>query len=111
MKRSTKNHREGEVNITHARLQPAAAMVFNAGAPVQSMTASVECSGQRAEVPKTRIKAPGSHSIGGESESWVVVIDPADYAMKACKVWRVTTHATWSDGSTYEERAGVQVEP
>jgi hypothetical protein len=108
MKRSTKNHREGDVNITHARLQPAAAMVFHPGTPVESLTASVECSGQRADVPEARVKAPGSHGIGGESDSWVVVLDPADYSMKGCKVWRVTTHATWPDGKTYEERAGVQ---
>lgn len=110
MKRSTKNHRDGEVNITHAKLQPAVAMVFHPGAPVESMTASVECSGQRADVPAARLEAPGAHRIGGEGDSWVVMLDPSDYAMKGCKVWRVTTHATWSDGSTYQERAGVQVE-
>jgi hypothetical protein len=110
MKRSTKNHREGDVNVTHARPRPAVAMVFHPGTPVDSMTASVECGGQRAGVPAQSIKGPGTHGIGGESDSWVVRLDPADYEMKGCKVWRVTTHATWSDGSTYDEIAGVKVE-
>jgi hypothetical protein len=110
MKRATKNHREGEVNVTHARLAPAAAMVFHPGTPVESMTASVECSGQRADVPASRVKAPGSHGIGGESDSWVVLLDPSDYDLKDCKTWRVTARATWSDGSTYEETAGVKAQ-
>jgi hypothetical protein len=110
MKRSTKNQREGDVSITHARPRPSVAMVFHPGTPVQSMTASVECSGQRAGVPEARVKAPGSHGIGGESDSWVVLLDPGDYDMKGCKVWRVTAHATWADGSTYDETAGVKVD-
>jgi hypothetical protein len=108
MKRSTKNQRDGEVNITHALLQPAVAMVFHPGSPVQSLTATVACSGKQADVPPAKVKAPGSHEIGGEGDSWVVLVDPADYDMKGCKVWRVTTRATWSDGSTYEETAGVK---
>lgn len=109
MKRSAKNHREGEVNITHVSLQPAAAMVFYPGTPVQSFTATVECGGQTADVPSDKVEAPGTHGISGEPDSWIVVIEASDYAMSGCNTWRVTTHATWADGSTYEEKAGIQV--
>lgn len=112
MVRSTKNHREGQVNVTHVRLQPRAVMVFSAGTPVEDFSAEIACKEQSAPVPGERVKGPGTHGLKKESDSWLVIVDPADYDFpKTCKVFRVTTTATWDDGkATYQERAGIQVQ-
>ena len=112
MVRSTKTHREGDVNVSHVQLRPRAVLVFSPGTVVEGFTARVACRGRDADVPDERIKAPGTHGLKQEGESWLVIIDPADYEFGAqCDTFRVTTTATWDDGkATYQERAGIQVE-
>lgn len=109
MVRSTKSHREGNITVNHVAFRPEAALVFYPGTPVKTLTANVECGGATAPVPAEKVKAPGSHRLPGEGESWVVVIDRRDYDFpKGCKRYMVTTHATWDDGSKYDERGGIE---
>jgi hypothetical protein len=111
MKRSDRAHREGEITINHGKPNPNVALVFNAGKPVKTMTATVEACGKSVDVPADAVKAPGSHGIAGESESWVVVVDPGSYGEldKACKNWKVTTHSTWDKGTKWDVTGGFQV--
>lgn len=118
MKRSAKGQNESEsLRIMHGKLQPRAALVFNPGKPVTSFTAKVaDCKGKEIDVPSGSVKAPGTHDIAGEGDSWVVVLDRSELSdlkidnKGKCGVLRVTTHATWEKGTTYEERGGIQVE-
>ena len=110
MVRSSKNHREGTVNIAHARLNPKAAMAFYPGTPVETFTATVSCGGKSAPVPAERLLPPGSHKLPGEPDVWVVVLDPGDYELGRCSTYRVSTHATWEGGKReYDEAAGITV--
>ncbi|MCR9162082.1 MAG: hypothetical protein ACE37F_28500 [Nannocystaceae bacterium] len=63
MKRSIKQHREGETDITHVTMHNQVAMVFNAGAAPDSFSAKISCGGDVAEVPAERIKAFTSSSF------------------------------------------------
>lgn len=118
MKRSAKGHNEGDsLRIMHGKLQPRAALVFNPGKPVQSFSAKVaDCKGKEIAVPEGNVKAPGSHAIGGEADSWVVVLDRAELSgleissKGSCAILKVTTHATWEKDTSYDERGGIQVE-
>lgn len=118
MKRSAKGHNEGDsLRIMHGKLQPRAALVFNPGKPVTSFSAKVaDCKGKEVPVPDSSVKAPGSHDISGEGESWVVVLDRAELSdltiesKGSCAILKVTTHATWEKDTTYDERGGIQVE-
>jgi hypothetical protein len=111
MKRSTTNHREGEVNVTHVALRPRAIMAFYPGAPVESFTARIRCGAQDFDVPSERVQAPGNHPLQAEPDAWIVVVQPDDYAFSgSCNSYRVVTHATWPDGKSYDEQAGIQVE-
>lgn len=111
MVRASKNHREGTVNITHAKLDPRAAMAFYPGAPVETFTATISCEGNSAPVPEDRLRPPGSHKLKGQSDSWVVIVDPSDYQFGKCSTYRVTTHSTWEGGKKkYDESAGIAVQ-
>jgi hypothetical protein len=103
MQRSSQAHREGDLTVNHGKVKNGAALVFNAEKPPKTLTASVkDCKGNSAAVPGDKVKAPGSHSIPGQSEAWAVVVLPADYPElelgKDCKTWTVTTHAEWDKG-------------
>lgn len=118
MKRSAKGHNEGDsLRIMHGKLQPRAALAFNPGKPVVSFSAKVaDCKGKEIAVPDGSVKAPGSHDLSGEGESWVVVLDRAELSdltiesKGSCAILKVTTHATWEKGTSYDERGGIQVE-
>ncbi len=110
MKRSTRQHREGETDISHVTMHNQVAMVFNAGAPPDSFSARVSCGGDAADVPADRIKAPGDHGISAQSDSYVVLVRPSDYPFgQGCKQFRVKAHATWEGGKkTYDQQAGLE---
>ena len=111
MSRATKQHREGETDITHVTLNNQVAMVWNAGAPPESFSAQLRCGGGSAEVPAERIKAPGEHKIAGQKDSYVILVRAKDYDFIGdCKQVRVKTHATWEAGKkTYEAEAGLKL--
>jgi len=103
MQRSSQAHREGELTVNHGKVKNGAALVFSAGKPPNTLTASVkDCKGNTADVPADKVKKPGSHSISGQSDAWAVIVLPADYPElelgKGCKTWTVTTHAEWEKG-------------
>lgn len=112
MVRSKKSHREGEVDISHVKMQPQVGAVFNAGAEPESFSAKVKCGGNSADVAEKRIKAPGKHKISGQADSYVVLVRPSDHDfLEGCNQIRVVAHATWENGKrTYDEEAGLQVE-
>jgi hypothetical protein len=111
MKRSTKQHREGETDISHVEMHNQVAMVFNAGAPPDSFSARISCGGDSADVPADRVKAPGQHGISGQSDSYVVLVRPGDYAFgESCNEFRVRAHATWEGGKKeYDAEAGLEL--
>lgn len=110
MKRSIKQHREGETDITHVTMHNQVAMVFNAGAPPDSFSARISCGGDSADVPAERIKAPGQHDVAGQKDSYAIIVRPKDYPFaKGCKQFRVRAHATWEGGKkTYDAEAGLE---
>lgn len=111
MTRSTRGSRAGEVEITNVKMNPKVAMVVNAGAAPQTFDVELACGGQTQEVPADKVLAPGTHKISGQSESYVVLVDPADYAFGDCKEFRLHAHATWENGKReYDLEAGLQVE-
>ena len=111
MKRSIKQHREGETDITHVQMHNQVAMVFNAGAAPDSFSAKISCDGDSAEVAADRIKAPGQHEISGQSDSYVILVRPGDYPFgESCKKFRVRAHATWEVGKKeYDFEAGIEL--
>lgn len=111
MKRSIKQHREGETDITHVTMHNQVAMVFNAGAPPDSFSAKIACGGDSSDVPAERVKAPGAHKISGQSDSYVVLVRPSDYPFgEGCNKFRVTAHATWEGGKKeYDAVAGLEL--
>jgi hypothetical protein len=111
MVRSNQGHREGDVKVSHVKMQPRVALVFYPGTPVDTFTAKVSCGGQSADVPAGKIRAPGSHKIQGQSDAWVVILKADDYSFGDCKDYRVMTHSTWENGKReYDEPGGIRVE-
>jgi hypothetical protein len=118
MKRSSKGHNKTDrLRIMHGKVQPRAALAFYPGKPVASFSAKVaDCKGKEIAVPDGSVKAPGSHGISGEADSWVIVLDRAELSDLTidkkgdCSVLTVTTHATWEKGTKYHEQGGIQVE-
>lgn len=110
MTRSTRAHREGEIDVTHVKMNNQVAMVFNAGAPPDSFSARIACGSDAADVPADRIKAPGQHGVAGQSDSYVILVRPKDYPFaEGCKQFRVKTHATWEGGKkSYDTEAGIE---
>lgn len=111
MQRSARGHREGELTVSHGKIANGCAVVFNAGKPPKSMKATVtDCKGKTQPVPDDKLKAPGSHGIAGQADSWVVLVSPKDYPELelggGCKRWTVTTDATWDKG-TWQQKAGL----
>lgn len=112
MQRSAKAHREGELTVNHGKIANGAALVFNAGKTPDTFSADVtDCGGKSAPVPADKVKAPGSHGIVGQSDSYVVIVDPQDYPDlelgKSCKKWTVSTHASWPKGK-WEQKAALE---
>lgn len=114
MQRSARAHREGDLTVNRGKVTNGAALVFSAGKAPKTLTASVkDCKGTSADVPADKVKAPGSHSVAGQADAWVVVVDPADYPTlemgKGCKTWTVTTHATWDKGK-WDQSGGIMLD-
>lgn len=115
MVKSTVGTREGTTMINTVKLDPRAGMVFTAAAPFDSLTAAVsDCKGTRVDVPAADIAAPGKHGLTHDDakQSWVVWIDAGALAKLKrdagkCAVWTVEATATWSDGTTYALKAGL----
>jgi hypothetical protein len=111
MTRSTRGSRAGEVDITNVKMNPKVAMVVNAGAPPESFTAKLACGGQTQDVPADNILGPGAHKIAGQADSYVVLVDPADYSFGECNAYRLHAHATWENGKReYNLEAGLSVQ-
>ncbi len=110
MTRSTRATRSGQVDITTVKMNPKVAMVINAGAPPETFTAQLACGGQTQQVPADKILGPGAHKISGQADSYVVLVDPADYAFGDCNEYRLRAHATWEGGKRkYDLEAGLSV--
>lgn len=112
MVQSRKSHREGEVDVSHVKMQPRVAVVFNAGAEPETFSAKVKCGGNSGDVADAQIKAPGTHKISGQSDSYVVMVRRKDHDFLAdCNAIRVVAHATWENGKrTFEDEAGLKIE-
>lgn len=117
MKRSAKGTEEGGTRISHGKVQPTAALVFNAGADVETFTATVtDCKGKSMDVSADNLRKPGSHDIAGESDSWVVMLDKGDLGELSfkskgkCAKLVVAAQATWSKGTSYEDKGGIKAE-
>lgn len=117
MKRSSKGTDEGGVRIGYGKVQPNAALVFNAGASVETFKATVkDCKGKSMDVASKNIKKPGSHGVSGQSDSWVVMLDKGDlgdlnFSSKGkCAKLIVTASATWAKGTSYEDKGGIKAE-
>lgn len=113
MQRSAKAHRVGEMTVNHGKVTAGAALVFKPQKTPQTFTAKVsDCAGQVADVPADKIKAPGAHGIAGQSDCYVVRVDPKDYPAlafgKDCKSWTVATHSTFDKGTSWEAKAGLE---
>ncbi|MEM6990982.1 MAG: hypothetical protein AAF721_10805 [Myxococcota bacterium] len=117
MKRSAKGTDEGGTRIAYGVVQPNAALVFNAGADVETFSATVtDCKGKTHQVADEDLRKPGSHSIAGQGDSWVVMIDKSnlgeltfDTSDKCGKII-VAAQATWPKGTSYEDKGGIKAE-
>lgn len=117
MQQSSKGTDEGGTRVLYGKLQPTAALVFNAGAEVETFTATVaDCKGKSMPVPDDKLKKPGDHGIAGESDSWVVLLDKGDLSdLKVdssgkCSKLVVTARATWPKGTSYEDKGAIAAE-
>ena len=111
MSRSTRGSRAGDVEITNVKMNPRVAMVVNAGAAPQTFSAQLACGGQTQEVPGERVLPPGQHKIAGQGDSYVILIEPGDYAFSDCREYRLRAHATWENGKReYDLEAGIAIQ-
>jgi hypothetical protein len=111
MQRSTQATRQGDLTVNFGKVSSGAALVFSSGKAPKELTAKVaDCNGKSADVPADAILAPGSHGLAGQSDAYVVRIDPKSFPDlrldKSCKQWTVTTHATW-DKSTWDQKGAI----
>lgn len=112
MQRSTAAHREGDITVNHGDVGAGAALAFSVGKSPKTFTATVsDCKGKTVDVPAEDILQPGNHGLAGQSDAWVVRVNPAKLPDlqwgKGCKKWMVTTQATWDKGSTWEQKGGI----
>ncbi len=117
MKRSAKGTEEGGVRVSYGKVQPTAALVFNAGADVESFTATVvDCKGKSMDIADGNLKKPGAHGISSESDSWVVLLDKGDLgdltfdSSGKCAKLVVTAQAKWPKGTSYEDKGGIKAQ-
>ena len=111
MQRATQGHAEGEIRISHVKVQPAVSAVFSPGTTVQTFTAKLECGGNTLVLDSDRIARPGDHGISSESESWVVRVRKKDLKeLGDCKTVYIKANCTFEKGTTYEAVGGIQVE-
>lgn len=117
MKRSAKGTDEGGVRILYGKMQPTAALVFNAGADVETFSATVtDCKGKSMDIDDASLKAPGKHGISAESDSWLVILDKGELGeltLKSkgkCAKLVVSAQAKWPKGTSYEDKGGISAQ-
>jgi hypothetical protein len=116
--KSTRGTREGTTDIATVKLDSKAALAFTAASAFETLEATVrDCKGNTAKVATDSIVPAGKHKVGDAAarESWIIWIDRSDLAKLElgsgkCARWLIDAKAGWTDGASYSQTVGIEVE-